>query len=120
VKLKSLVGLLPFIISIVLAQETCVQAQPYPNHPVRLIVAFSASGSVDALGRILAQKLGEYWGQQVAVENRTGALGNIGPIAADSAFGGDPGDSRPVILFASPCGQKIKTAGKTRSYPIPA
>jgi len=81
-KLKSPLGLVALIISIVLAQERCVQAQSYPNHPVRLIVAFSAGGSVDALGRILAQKLGEYWGQQVTVENRTGALGNLGAIAA--------------------------------------
>lgn len=81
-KLKSLLGLAAIVISILVAQETRVQAQPFPNHPVRLIVAFSAGGSVDALGRILAQKLGEYWGQQVAVENRTGALGNIGAIAA--------------------------------------
>lgn len=81
-KLKSLFGLVAIIISILVTEETRVQAQPFPNHPVRLIVAFSAGGSVDALGRILAQKLGEYWGQQVAVENRTGALGNIGAIAA--------------------------------------
>jgi tripartite-type tricarboxylate transporter receptor subunit TctC len=47
-----------------------------------LIIAFSAGGSVDALGRLLAQKLAEKWHQQVAVENRTGALGNIGAIAA--------------------------------------
>lgn len=60
----------------------CAQAESYPSHPVRMIIAFSAGGSVDALGRIVAQKLGEYWGQQVTVENRTGALGNIGAIAA--------------------------------------
>jgi len=61
------------------------QAETYPSHPVRMIVAFSAGGSVDALGRILAQKLSEYWGQQVTVENRTGALGNIGALAAARA-----------------------------------
>lgn len=47
-----------------------------------MVIAFSAGGSVDALGRILAQKLGEQWSQQVTVENRTGALGNIGALAA--------------------------------------
>ena len=81
-KLKSLWGPLAAIISLVVALQAAAQEQSYPNHPVRLIVAFSAEGSVDALGRILAQKLGEYWGQQVTVENRTGALGNIGAIAA--------------------------------------
>jgi tripartite-type tricarboxylate transporter receptor subunit TctC len=61
------------------------KSEDFPNRPVRMIIAFSAGGSVDALGRILAQKLGDQWGQQVAVENRTGALGNIGAIAAAHA-----------------------------------
>jgi tripartite-type tricarboxylate transporter receptor subunit TctC len=61
------------------------RASDFPNRPVRLIVAFSAGGSVDALGRILAQKLTELWDQQVSVENRTGALGNIGAVAAARA-----------------------------------
>lgn len=60
-------------------------ADDYPSRPVRMIIAFSAGGSVDALGRILAQKLSDYWGQQVLVENRTGGLGNIGAIAAARA-----------------------------------
>jgi tripartite-type tricarboxylate transporter receptor subunit TctC len=60
-------------------------ADNYPSRPVRMIIAFSAGGSVDALGRILAQKLSDYWGQQVLVENRTGGLGNIGAIAAARA-----------------------------------
>ena len=58
------------------------QTETFPSHPVRMIIAFSAGGSVDALGRIVAQKLSEQWGQQVTVENRTGALGNIGALAA--------------------------------------
>src|SRR6185369_1313901 len=61
------------------------QAETYPSKPVRMIIAFSAGGSVDALGRIVAAKLSEYWGQQVTVENRSGALGNIGAIAAARA-----------------------------------
>lgn len=60
-------------------------AQSYPNRSVRMIIAFSAGGSIDTLGRILAQKLGELWGQSVVVENRTGGGGNIGTIAASQA-----------------------------------
>jgi tripartite-type tricarboxylate transporter receptor subunit TctC len=61
------------------------QAQSYPNRSVRMIIAFSAGGSIDTLGRILAQKLGELWGHSVVVENRTGGGGNIGTIAASQA-----------------------------------
>src|SRR4051812_11479192 len=53
-------------------------AQAYPNKPVRLIVPYAAGGSTDALARTIGQKLGENFGQQVIVDNRTGANGNVG------------------------------------------
>jgi tripartite-type tricarboxylate transporter receptor subunit TctC len=77
--------LLAVVLFLEIASPHCALASDFPNRPVRLIVAFSAGGSVDALGRILAQKLTELWGQQVSVENRTGALGNIGAVAAARA-----------------------------------
>jgi tripartite-type tricarboxylate transporter receptor subunit TctC len=57
-------------------------AQTYPDRSVRIIIAFAAGGTIDTLGRIVAQKLGEAWGQSVFVENRPGASGNIGAAAA--------------------------------------
>ena len=60
-------------------------AQPYPNRSVRLVIAFPAGGSIDTLGRILAAKLSEAWGQNVLVENRPGAGGNLGAAAAAQA-----------------------------------
>src|ERR671910_17925 len=57
----------------------------YPDKPVRLIVPFPPGGGTDALGRILAAKLGELWAQQVIVENRAGAQGNIGTAAGAKA-----------------------------------
>jgi len=57
-------------------------AQTYPDRSVRVIIAFAAGGTIDALGRIVAQKLSEAWGQSVFVENRGGASGNIGAQAA--------------------------------------
>jgi tripartite-type tricarboxylate transporter receptor subunit TctC len=60
-------------------------AQTYPDRPVRLLIAFPAGGTIDTLGRILAQKLTEAWGQNVVIENRPGAGGNIGAAAAAQA-----------------------------------
>jgi tripartite-type tricarboxylate transporter receptor subunit TctC len=52
-------------------------AQTYPAKPVRYLVAFSAGSGADTLGRLVAAGLTETIGQQVVVENRTGAAGNI-------------------------------------------
>jgi tripartite-type tricarboxylate transporter receptor subunit TctC len=61
-------------------------AQTYPDRAVRLIIPFPPGGSIDTLGRILTQKLGDIWGQSVFVENRPGAGGNIGSeVAAQAA-----------------------------------
>lgn len=57
-------------------------AQSYPERPVRVVIAFPAGGTIDTLGRIIAQKLTEAWGQNVVIENRPGAGGNIGAAAA--------------------------------------
>src|SRR5262245_17730777 len=71
------------VITAVLAQHAC--AQSYPNKPVRLLIAFPAGGSIDTLGRILGAKLSEEWGQNVVIENRPGAGGNLGAAAAAQA-----------------------------------
>jgi len=60
-------------------------AQSYPSKSVRMVIAFPAGGSIDTLGRIVAAKLSELWGQQVVVENRPGASGNLGAAAAAQA-----------------------------------
>ena len=65
--------------------QTSAAAQSYPDRPVRIIVAFPAGGTLDTLARIIAQKLGDTWGQSVLVENRPGAGGNIGAASAARA-----------------------------------
>ncbi|RZM04386.1 MAG: tripartite tricarboxylate transporter substrate binding protein [Variovorax sp.] len=63
-----------------LCAATGVQAQsaPYPDHPVTLIVPYPAGGANDAIGRLVAQKLGEALNQSVVVDNRPGAGTTIG------------------------------------------
>jgi len=57
-------------------------AQAWPNRFVRLIAPFPAGGGTDAVGRVIAGRLSEIWGQQVVIENRGGAGSNIGIEAA--------------------------------------
>ena len=61
-----------------LAAAGPLAAQDYPNRPVRMVVPFPAGAASDFLARVLGQKLGETWGQQVVVDNRPGAGGLIG------------------------------------------
>lgn len=63
--------------SLALALTTRAFAQDYPNRPIRLLVAFSAGGGSDTSARIVAMKMSELLGQQVVVDNRPGAGGNI-------------------------------------------
>jgi len=53
-------------------------AQSYPTKPVRVIISFTPGSSTDIVGRIVMQKVSEYWGQPVIPENRSGAGGSIG------------------------------------------
>jgi tripartite-type tricarboxylate transporter receptor subunit TctC len=64
--------------AVALAFAGAVYAQSYPTRPVRLVAGFPAGGGVDATARAYAQKLTEYWGQNVIVENRSGANGMVG------------------------------------------
>src|SRR6185295_19029126 len=65
---------------------TPIVAQTYPSKPIRLIVPFPPGGGTDLIARNIAQKLGENLGQQVIVDNRGGAAGNLGTeLAAKSA-----------------------------------
>jgi tripartite-type tricarboxylate transporter receptor subunit TctC len=68
---------------VLLALSACACVPPataadYPDHAIRMIVPFAAGGGTDVLARIIAQNLGDKWGQPVVVENQPGASGAIG------------------------------------------
>jgi tripartite-type tricarboxylate transporter receptor subunit TctC len=69
---------LMFTTAALAALSPVASAQTYPAKSVRIIVPFSPGGASDALPRLLGPKLSELWGQQVIIDNRPGAAGNIG------------------------------------------
>lgn len=60
-------------------------AKDYPDKPIRLIAPFTPGAGTDATARLIAKRLSELWGQQVVVDNRTGAAGAIGVALTSEA-----------------------------------
>ena len=75
-----------------------VHAQNYPSKAVRLVVPFAAGGSTDIIGRTLAQKLNEMWGQPVLVDNRAGGSTVIGTEIVAKA----PPDGHTLLITPAP------------------
>jgi tripartite-type tricarboxylate transporter receptor subunit TctC len=69
----------------------------YPQHAVRYIVPYAAGGAADVTGRLVAQKLSELWRQQVVIDNRAGANGQIGCELAAKA----PADGYTWLMATS-------------------
>ena len=72
-------------------------AEDWPSRPVRMIVPFAPAGPTDIIARLLSQKLSEYLGHQVIVDNRAGAGGNIGTAAVAKS----PADGYTVLVTSS-------------------
>jgi tripartite-type tricarboxylate transporter receptor subunit TctC len=66
------------IVTAVGLAPAAADAQQYPVRPIRLLVPYAPGGSSDAIGRIMAQKMGESMGQSLVIDNRAGAAGMIG------------------------------------------
>ena len=69
----------------VMAQGLAMAQDKYPSKPVTVIVPQAAGGANDAIARVIAQKLTEQLGQSFIIDNRTGAGGNVGTVAAARA-----------------------------------
>ncbi len=76
------------------AGSTLCHAQSYPGKPLRFLVGFPPGGTSDILARTIGQKLAEALGQQVVIENRPGAGGNIGAEAAAKS----PADGYTIFM----------------------
>ena len=85
-------ALSPLAPSLLNAQAS--NAQVWPAHPATLIIPFPAGGAMDLLGRAVAQDLTDKLGQPFVVDNRVGAAGNIGAMAAAKA----PPDGYTILM----------------------
>jgi tripartite-type tricarboxylate transporter receptor subunit TctC len=73
------------LIAATAALASNANAQAWPSRPIHVIVPFAAGGSTDVAARLVGQHLSKAFGQQVVIENRTGANGNVGTEAAAKA-----------------------------------
>ena len=80
-----------------IAASAAAAAQAWPARPVKMIIPFPPGGTLDAVGRQLAQKLGDQLGQAFVVENRPGGNGTIGADAVAKA----PADGYTLLFNAS-------------------
>ena len=83
-RLHPLIGVV-FAAVVVFLSSSAVEAQSWPDRPVRLIVPFPPGGSTDVVGRMIGDQLRQRLGQPIVVENRSGAGGTIGSDSAAKA-----------------------------------
>ncbi|MBT2325605.1 tripartite tricarboxylate transporter substrate binding protein [Variovorax paradoxus] len=88
------------------------QSGAWPAKPIRLVVAYPPGGSTDIAGRLLAEALGRRLGQQIVVDNRSGAGGTVGALSVVRA---EP-DGYTLLLAASPEVSIAPTTMKSMPY----
>ncbi|HWI14628.1 MAG TPA: tripartite tricarboxylate transporter substrate binding protein [Burkholderiales bacterium] len=93
------------------AQDT---AAGFPSRVIRLVIPFSPGGGTDIVGRMVAQKLTESWGQQMIVDNRAGANGIIG---ADLVAKSAP-DGYTICMFTASHSVNVSLQGVKQPYDL--
>jgi tripartite-type tricarboxylate transporter receptor subunit TctC len=89
-------------------------AQEFPQKTVRFIVPFPPGGATDGLARILAEKMTEAWRQQVVIDNRGGAGGNIAAELAAKA----PADGHTIIIVGLSHAANLSLYAKLNYHPV--
>ena len=89
------------------------RAEPWPAKPITMVIPFPPGGTLDVVGRLLAQKLGQQLGQTVIVDNRAGGAGTIGASAVARA----PGDGY-TLLFSASTFTTTPMTQKTAAYDV--
>src|SRR5499426_1280073 len=82
---RRIIGCLLFAAASLLLAPASAWAQDYPSRPIRLIITSPAGSLVDVLGRLIAEELGAGLGQTVVVDNRPGAMTQVGSDALNRA-----------------------------------
>lgn len=106
------------MLRILLALTACfagmASAQDFPQKQIRFIVPFPPGGATDGLARILAEKMTEAWKQQVIIDNRAGAGGNIAAEIAAKA----PADGHTIIIVGLSHAANLTLYSKLNYHPV--
>ena len=79
------VGVIGLLVSTLTGGQAFAQSAFKPTGPVKIVVMFPPGGGTDAVARIVGERLTDLWQQQVIIENKAGAQGNIGTAYASKA-----------------------------------
>jgi tripartite-type tricarboxylate transporter receptor subunit TctC len=86
-----------FAASLIAGSAAAADTPQFPVKPIRIVVPFGAGSNTDVLARTVAVRMAEHWSQQVVVDNRPGAGGNIGTDLVAKA----PPDGYTIVLGAA-------------------
>jgi tripartite-type tricarboxylate transporter receptor subunit TctC len=106
--------MLGFLLTLAACFTGIAGAQEFPQKTVRFIVPFPPGGATDGLARILAEKMTEAWKQQVVIDNRGGAGGNIAAEIAAKA----PADGHTIIIVGLSHAANLSLYSKLNYHPV--